>query len=201
MALHINLLHEEQSKVVERKRDPLKLGILAMLVVSVFLYGYYLLEAKKGSDIASERATVEAKLAEITPTAAQAKIDETKAVQAIAATTAIEKIIDERFYWGQLFKEIVGGTGPEVQLTSFEGAIRTPEALSITIVGVSAGREPRAVAERFRQSMEERLAKTYGTATSQFASLENSDTPLVLAGKNFATANFSIAFQITLKAK
>ncbi|MEO7932279.1 MAG: hypothetical protein ABIT76_03875 [Chthoniobacterales bacterium] len=201
MPLHINLLHEEQSKIVERKRDPLKLGILALLIVAVCFYGYYLVKSASVGKITAEKNNLEADLAKIAPKATQAKADETTSSQTLAATSAVEKLIDDRFYWGPLFSEIVAGTGPEIQISAFDGANRTKESVTLTVVGVSAGREPRAVAERFRQSMEDRLSKTYGTVTSQFASLENSETPLIIGGKSFATANFSIGFEITLKTK
>ncbi len=201
MPLHINLLHEEQSKIVERKRDPLKLGILALLVVAVCFYGYYLMKSSGVAKITQEKVNLEGDLAKITPIATQAKADETAASLTLAATAAVEKIIDNRFYWGPLFSEIMAGTGPEIQISGFEGTNKVRESVTLTVVGVSAGREPRAVAERFRQSMEERLRKAYGTVTSQFASLENSETPLVINGKSFATANFAIGFEITLKTK
>ena len=201
MPLHINLLHEEQSKVVERKRDPLKLGVLALILVAFCFYGYYLFRSSKANKIAARKADLQSQLAALTPKAAQAKVDATQATQARAATGLVEKLINDRFYWGPLFSEIISGTGSEIQLTGFEGIVRSPENINFTVIGVSAGREPRAVAERFRQSMQERLQKTYGEVSSQFVSLENSETPLILSGKSFATANFSIGFQLTFKPK
>jgi Tfp pilus assembly protein PilN len=201
MPLHINLLHEEQSKVVERKRDPLKLGILAMLVVAAIFYAYYLTRKSSSEGLAKERAALEAQLAAVAPKAEQAKLDAAAATAAMAATTAVEKLINDRFYWGPLFTEILGGTGPEIQITGFDGALRSAENVTFTVIGVSAGREPRAVAERLRQNLEDRLKKVYGTVASQFVSLENSETPLILNGKSFATANFTISFQITLETK
>jgi len=201
MALHINLLHEAQSKIVEEKRDPLKLGILAMLVIAVCFYGYYLFRAGESKKIAREKSALEAENAQLAPQATQAQADEAAANLSVQTTGAVEKIINDRFYWGPLFSEIFAGTGPEIQITSFEGSTRSPEAVSLTVIGISAGREPRAVAERFRQSMEERLNKVYGKVTSQFVSLENSEVPLVLNGKSFAMANFSIGFQLSLQPK
>lgn len=201
MFLHINLLHEEQSKVVERKRDPLKIGVLALLVVAVCFYGFYLFRANQNEKIAIEKARLEDEFTKISPKAEQAKTDEANANLTVASTMSVEKIINERFYWGPLFSEIIAGTGPEIQISGFEGACRSAEMLTFNIIGVSAGKEPRAVAERFRQSMEDRLNKTYGSVSSQFVSLENSETPLVLVGKSFATANFSIGYQITLSKK
>ncbi len=201
MPLHINLLHEEQSKVVERKRDPLKLGMLALVLAAFCFYGYYLYRSSKADKIAKEKTSLQTQLATLTPKAEQAKLDATQATQARAATASVEKLINDRFYWGPLFSEIVAGTGPEIQLTGFEGNVRSAESINFTVIGVSAGREPRAVAERFRQSLEERLQKTYGSVSSQFVSLENSETPLILSGKSFATANFSIGFQLTFKPK
>lgn len=201
MPLHINLLHEEQSKVVERKRDPLKLGMLALVLAAFCFYGYYLYRSSKADKIAKEKTSLQTQLATLTPKAEQAKLDATQATQARAATASVEKLINDRFYWGPLFSEIVAGTGPEIQLTGFEGNVRSAESINFTVIGVSAGREPRAVAERFRQSLEERLQKAYGSVSSQFVSLENSETPLILSGKSFATANFSIGFQLTFKPK
>lgn len=201
MPLHINLLHEEQSKVVERKRDPLKLGILAILFLSICFAGYYMVRASHSSKVAKERADLKSQLDTLQPNADHAKIDVATATQSMAATTAVEKLINDRFYWGPLLSQIAQSTGPEIQIVGIEGTVRGVEGVNFTVVGVSAGREPRAVAERFRQSLEEDLRGSYGTVSSQFASLENSAAPLILNGKSFATAKFSIAFQLTLKKK
>ena len=199
MSLRINLLHEEQSKIVERKRDPLKIGILALLTIGIILVGIYFVKSMGAAKINGERADLAQQFEKIGPKADTARTNETNSNLLVATASSVEKLINERFYWGPLFTEIVAGTGPEIQITGFEGTARTRENVGLTILGISAGREPRAVAERFRQSMEDRLGKAYGTVSSQFVSLENSDTPIVLGGKSFATANFSISFQITLK--
>lgn len=201
MPLHINLLHEEHSKSVERKRDPLKIGVLTLLMLGFALYGYYVQQSYQAGKVSREKAELDTQLAKISPKAAQAKNDGANASLAMASTVAIEKIINERFYWGPLFSDIVGGTGPEIQLTSFDGVLREPGSLTFTVTGISAGHEPRAVAEKFRQNMEQRLRKTYGGVSSQFASLENNETPLLLDGKSVATANFSIGYKLTFPLK
>jgi uncharacterized protein YoaH (UPF0181 family) len=201
MSLYINLLHEEQSKIVERKRDPLKIGILSLLVVALCFCVYYLIRSADSNKLATEKNQLAAEYAKIYPQVESAKSAETNSNLAITSTEAMEKIINGRFYWGPLFSEIIAGTGAEIQITGFEGTLRSADSVTFNLIGMSAGREPRAVAERFRQSMEDRLHKTYGLVSSQFVSLENTDTPLVISGKSFATANFSIAYQITLQNK
>ena len=41
MALQLNLLHEEITQERQRKRDPLKLGVLALCVFGAILFIYY----------------------------------------------------------------------------------------------------------------------------------------------------------------
>ncbi len=201
MPFHINLLHEEQSKDVQRNRDPLKIGLLGLLVIAFCFYGYYLIRSIGAGKVAAERAGLKTELAKLAPEATASKLQESAAKLTLSSTATVEKIINSRFYWGPLLSEIVASTGPEIQFVSFDGAVRAENAIDFTVVGVAAGREPRAVAERFRQSMGDRLGKNYGTVVAQFVSLENSETPLLISGKSFATANFTISFQITLTAK
>jgi len=198
MPLHINLLHEEQSKVVERKRDPLKLGVLALLVVAMAFYGFYLKRSLESKKIADNLTGLKTEWATLSTKAATAQTQQTEAAAIVAATASIEKIINGRFYWGPLFTDIFQGTGPEIQLTSFAGGVRSPESVTFELKGISAGNEPRAVAERFRQSMEDKLRAQYSTVTSQFNSLEDSEAPATLDGKKLSAATFSIGYQLTL---
>ncbi|MBA3544362.1 MAG: hypothetical protein H0T83_07985, partial [Chthoniobacterales bacterium] len=41
MALQLNLLHEEFTQERQRKRDPLKLGVMALIGFGVILFLYY----------------------------------------------------------------------------------------------------------------------------------------------------------------
>lgn len=198
--LHINLLHEEQAKITERKRDPLKIGLLLLLLLCLFLYGYYLLRSTQADRLAAEVNGMKAELARLEPKAAAAKIDEEKSSQIMTATANIEKIINGRFYWGPFLSQIISETGADIQITSLDGTFsETTNSLKITIKGLSAGLEPRAVAERFRQNLTDNLGKTIGEASSAFLTLENNEARISLQDKILETAVFSIEFKIQPK--
>jgi hypothetical protein len=192
MPLQLNLLHEEILQQRQRKRDPLKLsiyagiGIGALLVLNYLWTGYRVLEGKSHLNwVQSEWSKIEPKV-----TAAQKRADELNGI--ISTTKALDTYIDRRFYWAHMLEKVAHCVTPNIQITALEGAVEDDKGITITLDGVAGGREPRGVAEDFRQMLLEQIGKEQPTVKVEFKTLEDLDTTVSVGGNNVTTAHFVV---------
>jgi len=192
MPLQLNLLHEEILEQRQRQRDPLKLsiyagiGLAALLVLNYLWTGYRVLESKRRLNfVQSEWAKVEPKV-----TAAQKRTEELNGI--ISTTKALDGFIDRRFYWAPLLEKVAHCVTPNIQITALEGTVEEEKGISITLDGVAGGREPRGVAEDFRQMLLEQIGKEEPSVKVEFKALEDLDTTVSVGGNNVTTAHFIV---------
>jgi hypothetical protein len=192
MPLQLNLLHEEIHEQRQRQRDPLKLSIyagigLAALLVLYYLWtGYRVLENKSRlNSVQNEWTKVEPKVS-----AAQKRAEELNGI--ISTTKALDTFIDQRFYWAPLLEKVAHCVTPNIQITALEGAVEEEKGISITLDGVAGGREPREVAEDFRQMLLEQIGKDQPSVKVEFKTLEDLDTTVSVGGNNVTTAHFIV---------
>ena len=191
MPLQLNLLHEEILQQRQRQRDPLKLslyaaiGLGALLMLNYLWTGYRVLQGKSRlNSIQAEWAKIEPKV-----TAAQKRSDELNGI--INTMNALDGCIENRFYWATLLEKVAHCVTPNVQITSLEGVAEDDKGLvTVTLDGVAGGREPRGVAEDFRQMLLEQVGKEQPTVKVEFKTLEDLDTTVALGGNNVTTAHF-----------
>src|ERR1051326_2214806 len=183
MPLQLNLLHEEILEQRQRKRDPLKLslfaaiGLGALLVLNYLWVGYRVLESKSRLNAAqAEWDKIEPKV-----TAAQKRSDELNGI--IATTNALNNYIETRFYWAPLLEKVAHCVTPNVQITALEGMVEEEKGLvTVTLDGIAGGREPRGVAEDFRQMLLEQVGKEQPTVKVEFKTLEDLDNTVAVGG-------------------
>jgi len=192
MPLQLNLLHEEILEQRQRQRDPLKLsiyagiGLAALLVLNYLWTGYRVLESKRRLNfVQSEWAKVEPKV-----TAAQKRTEELNGI--ISTTKALDGFIDRRFYWAPLLEKVAHCVTPNIQITALEGTVEEEKGISITLDGVAGGREPRGVAEDFRQMLLEQIGKEEPSVKVELKALEDLDTTVSVGGNNVTTAHFIV---------
>ena len=193
MPLQLNLLHEEILQQRQRQRDPLKLslyaaiGLGALLMLNYLWTGYRVLQGKSRlNSIQAEWAKIEPKV-----TAAQKRSDELNGI--ISTMNALENCIEGRFYWATLLEKVAHCVTPNVQITSLEGVVEDDKGVvTVTLDGVAGGREPRGVAEDFRQMLLEQVGKEQPTVKVEFKTLEDLDTTVALGGNNVTTAHFVV---------
>jgi hypothetical protein len=192
MPLQLNLLHEEILEQRQRQRDPLKLsiyagiGLAALLVLNYLWTGYRVLESKRRLNLVqSEWAKVEPKV-----TAAQKRTEELNGI--ISTTKALDGFIDRRFYWAPLLEKVAHCVTPNIQITALEGTVEEEKGISITLDGLAGGREPRGVAEDFRQMLLEQIGKEEPNVKVEFKTLEDLDTTVSVGGNNVTTAHFIV---------
>jgi hypothetical protein len=192
MPLQLNLLHEEILEQRQRQRDPLKLsmyvgiGLAALLLLNYLWTGYRVLDSKRRLNLVeSEWAKVEPKV-----TTAQKRTEELNGI--INTTKALDGFIDRRFYWAPVLEKVAHCVTPNIQITSLEGAVEEEKGISITLDGVAGGREPRGVAEDFRQMLLEQIGKEQPTIKVEFKVLEDLDTTVSVGGNSVTTAHFVV---------
>jgi len=191
MALHLNLLHEEILEQRQRQRDPLKIGMIAIVGCGVLLFLYYTWNAYRTLEIKSRLTTVERAWKKIEPgvTAAQKRVADLEGV--IKTTRALDDYIDNRFFWAPFLQKVSRCVAPNTQLTNFEGIVLDEnKGINVSIEGVAAGREPRSVAEDLRQMLLEQVRQSYNDVKAEFKTLEDLDTIVNIAGTKMATAHY-----------
>ena len=200
MALQLNLLHEAITEERQRKRDPLKLGVMALIGFGVILFlwygwnAYQTLQIKSGLNAAqSEWEKVEPKV-----TAAQKRAEELR--QIIDSTKVLDGLIEGRFYWAPFLAKVAQCVAPNIQLTGMDGTVfGADRSITVSLEGLAAAREQRGAAEEFRQLLAEQLEKEYSDVKVTFKNLEDLDTLVNLAGSPTPSARFvlNLSFKST----
>ncbi len=191
MALQLNLLHEEISEKRERKRDPLKLGIMALSASGLLLFLYYGWNAYQTIQIRSQLHAAQGEWQKVEPkvTAAQKRADELR--QIIDSTKVLDSLIEQRFYWAPFLAQVAHCVAPNLQVTGLDGSVVEGDgSIAVTLEGLAAAREPRAAAEDFRQLLTEQLEKNYNGVKVTFRNLEDLDTMVNLSGAPTPSARF-----------
>lgn len=200
MALHINLYHEIQRQQLARKRDPLKLGMIAAAVIACGFVAFYFYRMQSVSAVRSRLAAVQADWTKLEPRAKEAKTAEDNLTAQIKTSETLAQRVDSRFYWAPVFEQLLKAVPREVQITKINGdlTLDSGKPIVINVVGVSTGTTtPRKVAEDLRIALDAKLVEKFKHVTSSFRSLEDSDETVMLSGQPHPTANFSIEFQIS----
>jgi cell division protein FtsL len=194
MALNLNLYHEIQKQELQRRRDPLKIGIYVMILLGLCFVGYYFYCLQAYYRVKSELASVEThwKKAEEKQKTAKARIDELN--QSIKVAEAFKSRIEGRVYWAPILERIIRAVPPEVQVTQLTGSLASDgsKKVSVSLTGVAAGALPRTVAEQLRTSLYNKFSADYGHVASTFKSLEDGADTISYQGRSWPTAIFSI---------
>jgi hypothetical protein len=193
MPLQLNLLHEEILQQRQRQRDPLKLSLYAAVGLGVLLILNYLWTGYRVLESKSRLNSMQADWGKIEPkvTEAQKRSDELNGI--ISTTNALDGYIENRFYWAPLLEKVAHCVTPNIQITALEGIVEDDKGLAtVTLDGVAGGREPRGVAEDFRQMLLEQVGKEQPTVKVEFKTLEDLDTTVAVGGNNVTTAHFVV---------
>src|SRR4249920_3528811 len=139
MALQLNLLHEEITEERQRKRDPLKLGVIALCFFGAILFVYYGWNAYQTIQIKGHLNAAEAEWKRVEPKVTAAQQRATELRQIIDSTKVIDGLIDGRFYWAPFLAIISHSVAPNVQLTILDGSIAEGDhSVVVTLEGVAA---------------------------------------------------------------
>jgi Tfp pilus assembly protein PilN len=201
MPLHVNLYHEVQRQELARQRDPFRLGMLAVLVIAIGFVVNYFIELERAHTIGVRYSALQDQWSQIEPKAKDAKARQDELNAEIAASDAMMKSVDSRFYWAPVLDEILRNVPPSVQLIHLgAGAPDDQATMSVlSISGISSAAEPRREAEDVRTALDAGLTSKFKKVTSEFKALDDSDEFVLLDGRRLATATFTMEFQIQVR--
>jgi Tfp pilus assembly protein PilN len=194
MPLRLNLYHEVQKQAALKRRDPLKLSLFGMGAIAVCFAGYYFLQLGKSHGLNAELDTLKAQHAKLEPESKVAKTREDELSSKIKINELIERRIEDRFHWAPLLAQLIEIVPREVQLTKVNGDVSTDASkkCTLSIDGISAGTDPRKIAEELRIAVTEKLGAKYRNVTASFRTLDDGTDPVALEGKQLPTASFGI---------
>jgi hypothetical protein len=198
MALRLNLYHEVIKAKALKRRDPLKISIYALSAIAALCAGWYLVQLMQMYRLTDELGRVKGQFDKVEPLAKAARKRSDELTAQSKMSNLLEKRIEGRFYWAPVLAEIMQVVPREVQITRMGGDV-SGEGLrrcTITIDGLSAGPDPRRVAEELRTAIAEKFAPNYKNVTSTFKTLEDGTEMVMLDGKQMATATFAINVQL-----
>src|SRR6266403_1262190 len=194
MALHLNLLHEEILEQRQRKRDPLKIGILVLVSCGALLFLYYAWNAYQTFEIKAKLSAIDGDWKKLEPQVTQAQKRSAALTDIINTTRVLDDYIDNRFFWGPFLEKLSRCVPPNAQLTGMEaGVLEDDKGVTITIDGVAAAREPRSAAEDLRQMLLEQLGKSYHDVKAEFKALEDVETVAKIDGSNVPMSHYILA--------
>jgi hypothetical protein len=201
MALHVNLYHEVIRAKRQKQYDPLKLSILALLVVGVVMVAYYGLQLKRTSDARAALNVQKAEFDRLSPQAKTAADREAELTRKIELAERITNRMEKRFHWAPVLEAIMAAVPANVQLAKFTGDTGRDKGgiCQLNIEGIAAGTEPRAVAEDTRKAVADRLSVRYPSAAAAFRSLDDSAERVKIDGKPMPSVVFAIS--VTFKAE
>jgi hypothetical protein len=201
MPLHVNLYHEVLRQERDRQRDPLRLGMLGLLVIAIGFVANYFIVLAQAHVVGSQYQTQQAIFAALDPKAQAAKARQAELNDEITASDTMLKAVESRFYWAPVLDQVLKTVPRTVQLTHVgtDASGNTAGSSLLSITGISSGLEPRKEAEALRTALEARLSGQFKSVTSVFKNLDDSDQIVMLDGRRLATANFTIDFQLQAK--
>ena len=198
MALRLNLYHEVIKAKALKRRDPLKISIYVLSGIAALCTCWYVLQVIQMSSLASELAKVKGEYRKMEPVAKAAKKREDELAGQAKLSAQLERRMEGRFYWAPVLAQIMQIVPREVQVTRMGGDVsgENLRRCIITIDGLSAGTDPRKVAEDLRTALAEKLSPNYKSVTSTFKTLEDGTEMVMLDGKQMPTATFAINVQL-----
>src|SRR5213083_1629533 len=199
MALHLNLLHEEILEQRQRKRDPLKIGILVLVSCGTLLCLYYGWNAYQTFEIKAKLSAIDGDWKKLEPKVTQAQKRSGELTALINTTRVLDDYVDNRFFWGPFLEKLSRCVPPNAQVTSMEATLLDDEkggSVSVMIDGVAAAREPRSAAEDLRQMLLEQLGKSYHDVKVEFKTLEDVEAVANLGGTNVPMARYILSITL-----
>ncbi|HEX4083949.1 MAG TPA: hypothetical protein VHY22_03480 [Chthoniobacteraceae bacterium] len=202
MPIHVNLYHEVQRQDLARRRDPLRLAMLAVLLIAIGFVVNYFIVLERSHSIGVRFAALNEQWSKISPQAKAAKARQDELNNEIAASDAMLKTVESRLYWAPVLDQVLKTIPSSVQLlhVGADSPGNDRDTIStLTVSGISSAAEPRKEAEAVRIALEKNLETRFKHVTSVFKELDDSDQFVLLNGRRLPTATFSLEFQIEVR--
>ncbi|MGA3171213.1 MAG: hypothetical protein ABSE62_09375 [Chthoniobacteraceae bacterium] len=199
MPLHVNLYHEVQRQELARQRDPLRLGMLGILVIALGFVANYFIVLEESHEINIRYSALQDDWNKIAPKAKAAKDRQDELNAEIQASDVMVKNVNSRLFWAPILGQVLRTVPREVQLTHISTQLPGDDKSlysTITLSGISSAAEPRREAEYVRTALDAKLGTLFESVSSAFQDLDDSDQFVILDGRRLATATFTMQFLI-----
>ena len=198
MALHLNLNHELERVRAERRRDPLKLTMIGLIVVAGLFAVQYFWTMTKSALVTRERDKLRNEFNSKDPMAKAAVIEEADLQKKMGNSERFQARIEGRFYWAPLVQLVIENVPGNIHITRLSGDVNAddPSKVQFKIEGLVAAAEARTTAEEFRQRFTQVLEKRYSNVNATFRHLEDGTETVAIEGKPMPTASFAINVQM-----
>jgi len=202
MVIRFNFLHEIRALKAQQQRDPLKLGMLGLLLIILIMAGYYLLRLNDLNQAKSALEDVESQLAKAEPEA-EAAVKETEELKrTIRKVDLLKNYVEDRVFWAPVLQVLINNTGPNVQIINLNGTGSETGKITITMSGVVVGQPPQVAADKYLDIIENAFAEAYGEADAEFNTLDaTTDQTFQFEGEQLPSARFSIRLVFPTRAK
>jgi Tfp pilus assembly protein PilN len=203
MPLTVNLFYPKQKADLEKKLDPVKIGILIAIVVIGSLFLWYSVQNTRLEKLRDVKNDLERQWEQKQPDHQTALESKEEDDEIIASAEALLDAIEQRFYWAPLLSLFHNVTPPEVQITSLNGNFsKESGAISLSVSGIAAGEVPSYTADTYRTTLRDKLEAEYVDAVVEFTQLGESTGQVQLNGETLGTARFTMSVQVeTMEAE
>jgi hypothetical protein len=186
MILSIDLFHEINQRAKERRRDPVRGGILLSVVICLVVAAYYGLSLLQLESLNAAKARCEERWKIVEPQVKKAQDDTVQMRSDLMAVQTLSDRINKRFCWGTVLGRIVRIIPDDIKLTRLTctAVPATTPCYDVSLVGYVLGSDPRAKAEELRVAAGKGFPVDYNV-TSVFQSLEDVTTTTGAKQTNF----------------
>ena len=200
MALHLNLYHEIQKTKALKRRDPLKISLYGLGAIAVAFACYYAVQLIAMHALVEELDKKKAEYDKLAPVAKTSKKRADDLEIKVKASDDLRQRIEGRFYWAPVLEQIMSVVPRNVQVMRLSGDLPNDgvQRCAVAIDGLSAGSDPRKVAEELRTALADKFKPKFKKVTSAFRTLEDGTDMVMLDGKQVPTATFAIVLQLYL---
>ncbi len=197
MALEVNLLFPKQQADLERKLDPIKIGLLLALVICMGMIAWWMLLGAKVQGQRNVFEDLNRKWRELEPRSKEAAVQKEEDLAQSATAEALVNWVNSRFYWSPILSELAQATPPKVQIISLNGTY-TPDGkiLNLTFRGRAAGKDQKDAndtADEFSQRFENRLEDLGFDVNKDFPMmLYSAENTVSLEGEKYGLTDFEV---------
>jgi hypothetical protein len=198
MALHLNLNHELERVRAERRRDPLKLTMLGLILVAALFAVQYMWNMTKTALVTRERDAKRADFAAKEPLAKAAAIEEAELQKKLGNSERFQARIESKFHWAPLIQLLMENIPGNIHITRFAGDVNNDDSSKVQfkLEGLIVGPAPLTLADDFRQKLGQALEKKYRNVNTSYRHLLEEKEPVQIEGKSLANATFTINVQM-----
>lgn len=204
MPLRLDLYHEIARQKAMQRRDPLKLGLFFAIAVAALCAVYYFYNVSVQLRLSQSRSALENQISMLAPKVAEAKAREDELSTAIKGSEAMNRWVEDRFYWAPVLALVSEVVPREAQIDRFSGDINgdTYKKVTITLAGLASGQKPRETAEQFKNAIQEKFSSKYNEVMATFNnSLDDSPLTVTLDNETMKTVSFIITLTFTVGEK